>query len=396
MNSIELFAGCGGLALGISQAGFKHQLIVEKDVRALETLEWNRDAKVEHIRDWPLFEGDVRDVDYSKLVSQIDLVAGGPPCQPFSIGGKHKGPNDARNMWPEAIRCVREVKPRAFIFENVRGLLRPTFSEYLEFIKLQLSWPEIIQGRNESVEKYLNRLKIHEGKGNRPSYHVSVNDINMADFGAPQKRHRAIIMGIRTDVSEIKIYPEITHSRGALLWDQYVTGEYWERHEISKRRRAPVPVSAIGTLERLIASETRPEEKPWVTVRDTISDLPKPRADREPILNHRLHPGARAYVGHTGSLWDEPAKALKAGAHGVPGGENMIVMPDGSVRYFTIREMARLQGFPDDYYISGAWANCIRQMGNAVPVQASRCLGEEVHAILKSSVSTKRKVASAR
>ncbi|MGA3304360.1 MAG: DNA cytosine methyltransferase, partial [Methylovirgula sp.] len=93
---------------------------------------------------------------------------------------------------------------------------------------------------------------------------------------------------------------------------------------------------------------------------------------------HRFQDGARSYPGHTGSPLDEPAKALKAGVHGVPGGENMLRKPDGSVRYFTVRESARLQTFPDGYEFMGSWSETMRQLGNAVPVELARLVGEDV------------------
>src|SRR5207245_763895 len=95
-------------------------------------------------------------------------------------------------------------------------------------------------------------------------------------------------------------------------------------------------------------------------------------ADDGDLLNHRLQLGARAYARHTGSRYDLPAKVLKAGWHGVPGGENMLAYPDGTVRYFTIRECARLQTFPDDYFFTGTWTKMTRQLGNAVPVLMCR------------------------
>jgi DNA (cytosine-5)-methyltransferase 1 len=116
-------------------------------------------------------------------------------------------------------------------------------------------------------------------------------------------------------------------------------------------------------------------------VRDALVGLPDP--EHKPVLarrfhNHRYQGGARSYPGHTGSPLDLPAKTLKAGVHGVPGGENMLLRPDGSVRYFTVRESARLQTFPDTYRMHGSWTESMRQLGNAVPVELARVIGDGV------------------
>ena len=116
-------------------------------------------------------------------------------------------------------------------------------------------------------------------------------------------------------------------------------------------------------------------------LRDAIGDLPDPELQPElaaACLNHRFQGGARSYVGHTGSPLDEPAKTLKAGVHGVPGGENMLRRADGSVRYFSVRESARLQTFPDKYRFHGSWTESMRQLGNAVPVKLAQAVGENV------------------
>ena len=118
---------------------------------------------------------------------------------------------------------------------------------------------------------------------------------------------------------------------------------------------------------------------PWLTVRDAISDLPDPeKYPDNDVPNHRHNPGARSYKGHTGSRLDEPSKTLKAGDHGVPGGENMLARVDGTVRYFTVREAARLQTFPDDYVFRGAWTEAMRQLGNAVPVRLAEVVARSV------------------
>lgn len=125
---------------------------------------------------------------------------------------------------------------------------------------------------------------------------------------------------------------------------------------------------------------------------EAISDLPAPssRAAKK-WHNHLLQPGAKAYPGHTGSPLNRPAKALKAGAHGVPGGENMILYPDGSVRYLSVRESARVQTFPDDYVFLGSWTEAMRQLGNAVPVRLAEIVGSSVAKALAGQSQKKSK-----
>ena len=114
-------------------------------------------------------------------------------------------------------------------------------------------------------------------------------------------------------------------------------------------------------------------------MRDAIFDLPDPEAHPDQtILNHVFQPGARPYPGHTGSPMDEPAKTLKAGDHGVPGGENMLCLPNGQFRYFTVRESARIQTFPDNFAFHGSWTETMRQLGNAVPVQLAQVIASDI------------------
>ena len=155
IKTIELFAGAGGLALGLQMAGFKHVSLYERDKAACKNLNFNRN--------WRVIQTDVCSVDYKPFEEKIQLLAGGPPCQPFSLGGKHKADNDERDMFPEAVRAVRAVKPQAFIFENVQGLLRKTFQTYFNYILLQLQYPEIAR-TDETWQEHLMQLeKYHTG-----------------------------------------------------------------------------------------------------------------------------------------------------------------------------------------------------------------------------------------
>jgi DNA (cytosine-5)-methyltransferase 1 len=187
MRSLELFAGAGGLALGVAGAGFRHEAVVERDQNACGTIRENNQRGV---IDWPLFETDVRKFDYSAYGEGIDLLAGGPPCQPFSIGGKHRGYNDTRNLFPETIRAVRELKPRAVLFENVKGLLRESFAKYFEYILLQIAYPELEHKPGEEWVSHLSRLEKHHtsGKHDGLSYQVVFRLLNAADYGVPQRR----------------------------------------------------------------------------------------------------------------------------------------------------------------------------------------------------------------
>lgn len=368
MRSVELFSGCGGLALGLSRSGFHHDLMVEWNEEAVATVQHNRSRGIRHVREWPLQQGDVRKIDWRGFLGRLDLVAGGPPCQPFSIGGKHRGEEDTRDMWPEAIRAVRETLPRAFLFENVRGIARPTFAHYLRWIVAHLRHPTLTRRLNENHEDHTIRLETRRAPA---VYQVVVAQVNAADYGAAQKRHRVIIAGVRTDLGIHLTPPCPTHSHERLLWDQWITGAYWRRHGIACPSEEGIAPADRLMVKRLRSQGQTPIGRPWVTVRDALAGLGEPSG----TLNHVFQDGARVYPGHTGSTLDKPAKALKAGGHGVPGGENMMVRDDGSVRYFTIRESARLQGLPDTYQFPRSWTESMRQLGNAVPSQLAEAVG---------------------
>lgn len=376
-SSVELFSGCGGLALGIARAGFNHRLLVEWNADAAATVAANAERGVAHVADWPYVKGDVRAVDW-KAYRGVDVVAGGPPCQPFGIGGKALGPDDERDMWPEAVRAVREIEPLAFTFENVFGMMRERFESYVAWVKACLERPSHPRRSGETYEAHLKRLaKLPK------SYEVAIQSVNAAEFGAPQNRRRILFLGVRADAGVLPPLLKRTHTRERLIYDQYVSDEYWKRHGLSRRGRKPLLQSDVSLASRLAKLSEPPAGLPWVTVRDAIADLGVPSGKD----GHVFQPGARIYQGHTGSPLDLPAKALKAGDHGVPGGENMMVHDNGAVRYFTIRESARLMGLPDDYVFPRSWSESMRQMGNAVPVH----LGEAVGAWLMEQVEAVRR-----
>jgi len=378
-----------GSRLCISKAGFRPTRIVEWDRWCCDTIRENRRAKAGGIGRWPEpIEGDIRQIDFRAHEGKIDLVSGGPPCQPFSLGGKHRAHADTRDMWPEAVRVVRETRPRAFVFENVKGLTRASFATYLAHIVHQLTYPELAPHADEAWTEHMARLERHHtARGGRDGlrYNVVHRVLNAANHGVPQRRERVVFVGFRADLGIEWNFPDETHSIDALLWEQVRSGEYWERNQVALRDRVLDP-RFMTRAEKLTE---RPETAPWRTVRDAISDLPDPETAPKRAalcLNHRFQAGARSYIGHTGSPLDEPAKTLKAGVHGVPGGENMLRRADGSVRYFSVRESARLQTFPDDYRFHGSWTESMRQLGNAVPVQLAEVIARNVSHELRAVV----------
>ncbi len=324
MRSLELFSGCGGLAKGLELAGFEHCAFVEFNKWACESLRANFAPSLVH-------EADVRAFDFAS-VGAVDLIAGGPPCQPFSLGGLSRADADSRDMFPQAIRAIHELKPKGFLFENVKGLLRKSFSDYFEYIVLRLTFPDLVPTAGQDWREHLDELRgVDFGSYGGLKYDVQYRLLNAVDYGVPQSRERVFIVGLRNDL-----------------------GMKWEW-----------PAEIPGRT----------------TVADAIGRLPDARRDNG-LGDHVFVDGAREYPGHTGSDYDKPSKTIKAGAHGVPGGENMIRFPDGSLRYMTVHEAKLIQTFPDGYRICGSWGEAMRQIGNAVPVRLARLMGEQMRRAL--------------
>lgn len=417
-TSVELFAGAGGLAMAVHRAGFRPLLLNELVKHACDTLEANKaeprgeERIPEPHERWPLVRGDVGELKMGYLQGQVDLLAGGPPCQPFSLGGVAKGDEDKRNMFPEMFRAIREIQPKAVICENVRGLLRPSFKPYFEYILRELEFP--FEEREEEAT-WLQHDAILKDKQERgvaqPHEHYRVHkfEVNAADFGVPQIRNRVIIVAFRgdLDINEDILLESVkpTHSEEALL-QSLTSGQYWDRHPTVPKR---VRDFVMGGLQQgFVLDDGEAGLKPWRTLRDAragldeesepLPDVPWDRLDRvqydDMPMDHVGWPDARIYPGHTPNVLDRPAKTVKAGVHGVPGGES-VMLTDTPIRgrkpasgqryqhrYMTVREAARVMTFPDDWELSGPRSEKMRQLGNAVPVLLGEVFASAVAKVL--------------
>lgn len=174
MKLIEICAGAGGQALGLSMAGFEHVALIEYEKDYCDVLKKNRP-------DWNVICEDVKEFSGKPYRNQVDLLAGGVPCPPFSVAGKQLGSDDERDLFPDMLRLVEEICPRAVMIENVRGFLDPTFDEYRSSIFAQLE---------------------------KLGYNAQIKLLQASDYGVPQLRPRVVIIGIRKDIKKQFEYPE--------------------------------------------------------------------------------------------------------------------------------------------------------------------------------------------
>lgn len=419
-TGVELFAGAGGLAMAVHRAGFRPLLFNEFAKRACETLEANGaqrlpadqkptrapgpDEKV------PLVADDVQELDMDYLAGKVDVLAGGPPCQPFSLGGVAKGDEDKRNMFPQIFKAVRQIQPKAVICENVRGLLRPSFRRYFDYIQRELELPFEERLKDTNWEQHYQHLldrRQREPDDPRKRYDTVMMPVNAADYGVPQIRNRVIIVAFRRDLNvDIELFKKLvqpTHSETALIHSMVENGDYWKRHS-----NVPDHVRewVMARLPRGVPMDDG--LLPWHTLRDALAGIgdnkPLPEVPDEWLdrtehflggfTEHIGWPGARIYDGHTPNELDRPAKTVKAGVHGVPGGESVILLDElvtdkaaqGGVRYkhryMTVRETARVMTFPDTWELKGPRGEKMRQLGNAVPVALGEVFAKAVATVL--------------
>ena len=371
-SDVNIFSGAGGLALGLMQAGFEPTEFYDKDPGACSTLIHNlqRLSSPLHGR---VFQSDVSQMDWLRLGPDIRLLAAGTPCQPFSMGGSRRGADDSRNLFPELLKAVSVLRPVAVLIENVRGLDRGQHKQYLDYVIRQLSYIELTRRPAEKWQDHDSRLLKHAStKTSHLSYRVKWAVLNSADYGVAQIRHRLFLVATQPNLPEYQ-FPKPTHSRSRLVYQQ-ARKPYWEE------RGLPIPDIEVC---RPAKDDDVADLLPWTTVRDAVNDLPPLHYGKgEESNNHCFIPGARPYSGHSGSRLDWPSKTVKAGVHGVPGGENTMVCDDGSLRYYSMREMARIQSFPDHHYFPGARSNVTRQIGNAVPCGLAKAVARPLHDIL--------------
>ncbi|MGW5000221.1 DNA cytosine methyltransferase [Streptomyces hydrogenans] len=420
-TSVELFAGGGGLVQAGTNAGFRHLLVNEYAKWACETLKENDFVAYpegscppapEELKDGekktdkhktPLVMGDVRKLNMTYLGEhEVDLLAGGPPCQPFSLGGVAKGDEDERNMFPEMFRAVREIRPKAVLCENVRGLLRQSFAPYFQYIKRELELPFVERAGAtwQEHDRWLRERLEAEDTDPTQRYDVLEFPVNAADYGVPQIRNRVILVAFRADlgVDQVKFREAVkeTHSKRSLI-QSFRDHTYWERHR-TVEKHVRDDVERLYPQEELHLDEGE-SLAPWLTLRDALVGLPEIDLEQldkktpQGFPDHIGWPGARIYQGHTPNMLDYPAKTVKAGVHGVPGGESVMLLDkrernqetgrlDYIHRYMTVRETARVMTFGDKWNLMGPRGERMRQLGNAVPVRLGEVFAKAIYAAL--------------
>ena len=309
LTTLELCAGAGGQALGYEQAGFEHLGLVEIDKHACATLRLNRPS-------WTVIEGDLTKFD-GKDFKGVDVISGGLPCPPFSVAGKQLGENDERNLFPEMIRLVDQIRPRAVMIENVRGILDAVFSDYRQFVGEEL--------------KALG-------------YTAGWRLMNASDFGVPQLRPRVVFIGLRKEYSEHFVWPDQGLSTpktvGATLHD-LMAAKGWKGADRWRQQADEIAPTVVGGSHK-----------------HGGPDLGPTRARRA---------WASLQVDGLGIANDAPAPDFE----GMP--------------RLTVRMVARIQGFPDDWQFSGGKTAAYRQVGNAFPPPFARAVAMSLKNCLSAS-----------
>jgi DNA (cytosine-5)-methyltransferase 1 len=309
MQSIEFCAGAGGQALGLEQAGFRHEALVEIESDFAKTLRLNRPLWNVHAADMNAFDG--------RPYAGVDLLAGGLPCPPFSIAGKQLGERDERNLFPAALRLIDEIRPKAVMIENVRGFLSAVFEDYRIHLKSQLG---------------------------KLGYHVDWRLLNASDFGVPQLRPRVVIVALRKDLVEAFDWPEVLPHN---------------------------PPTVGECLHDLMAHNGWAGAKRWAKLADDIAPTIVGGSKKHggPDLGPTRARRAWATLGVEGrSLADAPPPPDFCG-----------------LPRLTLRMVARLQGFPDNWQFYGGKTTAYRQVGNAFPPPVAKAVATNLRIALAAN-----------
>lgn len=322
-RTIELFAGAGGLAIGLENAGFETVLFNEIDKNACDTLRFNRPQ-------WNVLCGDVSLIDFSSYRQKIDVLTGGFPCQAFSYAGKKMGFEDARGtLFFEFARAVKETQPKLFMAENVRGLLAHNNGQTLA-----------------NIRSVIDEL----------GYHLLEPKILKALFyRVPQKRERLILIGIRKDLATTDFEWPRPYQKIYTVRDALCAGELFPNDV------PPSPGQAYPPTKKAVM-QLVPEGGYW-------RDLPL--SVQKDYMKTSFYLGG----GKTGMArrmsWDEPCLTLTC----APAQKQTERCHPKETRPFTIREYARIQTFPDAWQFAGSLTSQYKQIGNAVPVNMAHELG---------------------
>lgn len=332
-NSIELFAGAGGLAIGLERAGLHAVALNEFDKDACGTLRLNRPH-------WNVIEGDIRNVDFTSYVNNVDFVAGGFPCQAFSYAGNQRGFEDTRGtLFFEFARAIQEVQPKVFLAENVRGLLEHDGGKTLSTIKAAIA----------DLGYTLIEPKV----------------LKAIFFRVPQKRERLFLVGIRNDLIKFAQFNwPSPHKRAMVLRDALKAGELY-LNDVPDSKGQVYPERKKAILELV------PPGGYW---RDLPDNLQREYMKKSYFLGGGKTGMARRLA------WDEPSLTLTC----APAQNQTERCHPEETRPLKIREYARIQTFPDDWEFAGSVSSQYKQIGNAVPVNLAYAMGRSLVGLLNS------------
>lgn len=332
-TSVELFAGGGGLALGMEKAGFKHVLLNEFDKAACNTLRVNRPQ-------WNVIEGDVRHIDFTPLKDKVDFLSGGFPCQAFSFAGKQGGFNDVRGtLFFELARAVKEIRPKVFMGENVKGLAShdngktfKTICNVISELGYTLVPPRVLKGIMYQV---------------------------------PQKRERLILIAVRNDFAQnVEFEWPSPYKRVLTLRDALFKSVIYDT-DVPNSEGSMYPEKKRKVLELV------PPGGDW---RDLPQDIAKEYMGGSWLLG-----GGKTGMARRLSL-DEPSLTLTC----APAQKQTERCHPTETRPLSVREYARIQTFPDDWLFQGTVSDRYKQIGNAVPVNLAAAVGRSVIRLLNS------------